>query len=148
MSLALGSDMLLQFPTEVSGTPVGGTLLDFIDNWRLISNDLWVFSVVAHGHTIVFHESPPFRRTPIRVPLLGGTDKKALVLQHVSLLLKKRVLDPTSLGFYSWFFVVPKEPGSWRSIQDLFHLNTYVTKRELQDGDGRKSISCWGKVNG
>jgi len=53
-----------------------------------------------------------------------------VVRTEVELLLQKQAIepveDPTTPGFYSRLFVVPKQNGKWRPVIDLKGLNHYV----------------------
>jgi len=114
-------------PPELLDAPVGGRLALFWRNWERLGADPWVVSVLRHGYSLEFRESPQLARKPT---VLSGSNNpvRNLVLQdQIDAMLEKQAIeevkDPSSPGFYSRLFVVPKKTGGWRPIIDLSVLN-------------------------
>ena len=126
------------FPVQIADQPVGGRLSHYIDNWKLITQDPWVLSVVENGYVVDFWDKPPLATEPQQSPLPADPVKGKAVLEQVEVLLQKnvieRVCNPYSPGFYNRFFVVPK-PGQnkWRAILDLSILGRcYITRQSFK----------------
>ena len=66
---------------------VGERLAHFKENWRRFTSDQWILHIVEHGVLIDFHTWPTLTDSPVFI---------------------ERVVDETSWGLYSRFFVVPK----------------------------------------
>lgn len=111
--------------------PVGGRISNFFREWSSITKDSWVLSIVRDGYKIPFGEFPPTTSLP-----------RFLMPQHSALhevlvmLLEKgaveRVFVPSSPGFYSRLFLVPKKDGSWRPVIDLSSLNRFIVLDHFQ----------------
>ena len=128
---------LPQFPIPISGTPVGGRLTDFVDNWKRINASQWTIDVLRWGYRIEFISKPPLSSVPLSFPPSADPARRAAVLDQAKQLLAKGVIElvsnPGTPGFYSRFFVVPKpETGKWRSILDLSTLNLSVQKESFK----------------
>ena len=128
-------DLLPAFPQKVGNQPVGGRLSLYIENWKMITSDPFVLSVVEDGYRIVFWEKPPLTREPKPSRLPADRDKREAIKEQLKVLLEKGVVeevqDPRTPGFYNRFFVTPKkEPGKWRSILDLSNLGQRYIPRE------------------
>jgi len=76
----------------------------------------------------MFWEPAPLSRVPISIP--DRPSHTQVVEAEVLTLLEKRAIetvqDPSTPGFYSRLFVVPKPNGKWRPVIDLKALNQYV----------------------
>jgi hypothetical protein len=58
-----------------------------------------------------------------------------LMQQEIDKLVQKGAIapvQPTSVGFYSRLFLVPKKGGSFRPVIDLSHLNKFITNEHFQ----------------
>jgi len=76
----------------------------------------------------MFWEQAPLSRTPIDLPD-RPSHARVVEAEVLSLLNKKaieEVQDPSTPGFYSRLFVVPKPNGKWRPVIDLKALNHFV----------------------
>ena len=119
------------FPKLLQSEPIGGRLTYYLQNWELITQDVWVLNTISQGHQWEFLEKPPLARgqswlhCPKSSQHLPALRQK---LQHfLDIGAVEKVVDPTSPGFYSRFFVLPKKtPGQWRAILDLKALNEYI----------------------
>ena len=83
---------------------------------------------VSQGILLAFDDVPP---QLLRHPLELLSNNKAADLQHAvkKLCLSQaieEVVDPTSPGYYSRLFLVPKPDGSFRPILDLKKLNQFI----------------------
>jgi len=87
-----------------------------------------VVSVLRRGFKLMFWEPAPLSRVPIALP--DRPSHAVVVKAEVELLLQKQAIeiveDPTTPGFYSRLFVVPKQNGKWRPVIDLKVLNHYL----------------------
>ena len=123
------------FPQAVHAGTVGGRLSLYLENWKMVTQDQWVLSVIEKGYVIDFWSKPPLSSIPIPSPLPADKVKRQAVRGQVNILLEKRViepvLDPTSPGFYNRLFVVPKPAkNTWRAILDLSALGRLYVTRE------------------
>ena len=111
--------------------PVGGRLSAYWQTWERLGVDPWVVSVVRWGFQLTFTSKPPLTTRPV---VKSGRPHDPYMNQIIQeqfriLLLKEAievVQEPSSPGFYSRLFVVPKKTGVWRPIIDLSVLNTYL----------------------
>ena len=108
---------------------IGGCLSRDPDAWESIGSEEWVLSVLRHGYRIPFRSRPPLAVYPLDFGSYspGSERGKALDLE-VSVLLNKGAVEtaPSTPGFYSRLFVVPKASGGFRPVLDLSALNAYV----------------------
>ena len=91
----------------------------------------WVLSVLRWGYKLRWMDSKPLLTTtppPARMP--ASRDRALVIQQEIESLLQKGVIEPvmnpSSLGFYSHLFTVPKASGGWRPVLDLSALNTFL----------------------
>ena len=89
---------------------MGGRLRFFTDNWKKITDDEWVLSVVQEGYKLEF----------VKKPLFSGVKETKIAFQNVEIfqkeiieLLQKDVIEKVpsqqkNFGFYSTLFLVPK----------------------------------------
>ena len=116
--------------------PVGGRLLQYADNWNLITKDIWVLNTVHNGLSWTFKRKPPLRSSPIEMTGCRPGEER-LYCKVIQDMLEQNVVEKVPLnnisnGFYSRFFLVPKrgldEFGQprWRSVLDLSILNKYL----------------------
>ena len=110
--------------------PVAGRLSQFIDHWRLITNDAWVLSVVSTGYAFEMVRFPSFNG----IRATRETSSGLLVLSdEVESLLQKRAVVPVPPGqeregYYSTYFLVPKKDGGLRPILNLKLFNHSMVK--------------------
>ena len=114
--------------------PVGGCLRNYVLAWEEISHDDWVLDVLRNGYAPQFKDHPPRMTKNWKVfesVTRSTRPERALALtNHIQELLSKeaieKVRDPTSLGFYSNVFMVPKKNGKFRLVINLKELNNYI----------------------
>jgi hypothetical protein len=111
------------FPICECNAKTGGRLADFIENWRLITSDLWVLGVIQ-GYEIPLLTTPQQQRPPFPVMNSECLDK------HMEILLEQNIVEQfpadTQPGFVSNVFSVPKPDGSLRLILNLKKFNEFV----------------------
>lgn len=104
-------------------------LAPYLHTWSHITSDSWVLDIVTHGYMIEFHSIPP-ENTPV------STTPSPPLLEEISSLLHKdaieQVTDPSTPGFHSRYFPVPKKDGGLRPILDLRDLNLYISPRKFR----------------
>ena len=119
------------FPVQPLPGPVGARLRLFWENWQAIQADEWVVSVLREGLKLDFHTPVALSRTPVWHPLPKSPLRASALQAEVQSLLDKGVVSPvvspSSPGFYSHIFVVPKPtPGKWRLVINLRELNEHL----------------------
>ena len=108
---------------------VGGKLVHFKETWtQNFPQHYEIVRKVSEGILIAFDDVPP---SLLRYPLELSSNNKAADLQHAVQKLHlsraiEEVMDPTSPGYYSRLFLVPKPDGSFRPIIDLKKLNQFL----------------------
>ena len=121
--------ILPNFPIDPSlvTAPVGGRLSLFLDNWAVLTQDVWILHVVK-GYSPEFLTEPRLQLPPRSTHRMNREEKEAVDNEVQSLLAKRAIKQVTAqtLGFYSSLFVVPKKDGGWRPVIDLKSLNTYL----------------------
>jgi hypothetical protein len=118
--------MLMKLP-EI---PVGGRLKHFLPNWKKITQDNWVLSIIQQGYKLEFLEKPVFngvKESTVNVKKLD------IIQKEIHSLLEKDVIVPVSenqkqSGFYSTIFLVEKKTGGLRPVINLRPLNKYLRK--------------------
>ena len=109
--------------------PVGGRLQLYADNWPYVTDDPWILSVVKLGYRLQFDKIPPTTFLPEGPRFhLSGAPLVAAEEAIQKLIHKEAVIEldpfPTSRGFYSPIFLVPKKDSpELRMIIDLKTLN-------------------------
>ncbi|XP_071973455.1 uncharacterized protein [Engystomops pustulosus] len=108
---------------------VGGRLKDFLPQWKNITNNRWVTSIIQDGYRIEFMSSPPHRFFLSRQSSGSLTHH---LWEQVSTLQKLEVVRPVppeekGTGHYSPLFLIKKPNGSYRLIINLTFLNKWVT---------------------
>ena len=115
---------------EPSSLAVGARLRHFAPQWRAITHDRWVLTLLSRGLTLNFSDKPPLSPVPIPFALPRDQGKAGLLRQEIKDMLVKRAIvpvkDPGTAGFYSLLFLVPKRNGTWRPVIDLSGLNEYL----------------------
>jgi ribonuclease HI len=107
--------------------PVGGRLNKFQDFWIQEIPDTWAVQIVTQGYYIPFHMTPrmtlKIKRTILPQQL------HPILLDEIEQMLQKHAIEevnPTTPGFYSTFFLVPKKDGGQRPVLNLKGLNHFV----------------------
>ena len=113
---------------------MGGRLRFFLQNWKKITDDQWVLSVIEEGYKLEFIQKPP--QTGIKQTSVPNQDLDLLKLE-VEDLLKKDAIETVpwneiNSGFYSTFFLVPKKNGKMRPVINLRPLNRYLRKTHFK----------------
>ena len=113
---------------------MGGRLRFFLQNWKKITDDQWVLSVIEEGYKLEFIQKPP--QTGIKQTSVPNQDLDLLKLE-VEDLLKKDAIETVpwneiNSGFYSTFFLVPKKNGKMRLVINLRPLNRYLRKTHFK----------------
>ena len=105
---------------------VGGRIRQFIDAWKLITNDSWILQAVS-GYKIEFHTQPVQRQLPGKIGFsLLGTQ---LIDNEIQQMLAKGAIPSASMvsrQFVSNLFIIPKKNGSLRPVINLKPLNEFV----------------------
>ena len=128
------SDSKVQFCQESPEIPVGGRLRFVLDNWKKITNDQWVLSVIEEGYKLEFSGHPP--QTGIKQTSVQRENLNILEAEVEDLLRKDAIemvpLQEINCGFYSTFFLVPKKNGKMRPVINLRPLNKYLRKTHFK----------------
>ena len=118
--------------------PVGGKLAHFTDTGtQLFPQHQEIVRKVSHGILIAFDDVPP---SLLRYPLEIPSNNKAADLQSAVQKLRlsraiEEVMDPTSPGYYSRLFLVPKPTVSTRSNNRLKEVESIHCRSFLQNGN-------------
>ena len=117
----------LMMCTEI---PVGGCLKYFLQNWKMITTDQWVLSIIEEGYKLEFLQRPAW--TGIKKTIISHKNADIFLAEMNSLSEKnaiEKVFFPESLtGFYSTLFLVPKKNGKMRPVTNLKPLNAHLKK--------------------
>lgn len=94
---------------------IGDMLTCFNSEWDSISTNNWVLSMVRSDCVIQFHSLPH------PLSLYRDPSHETLLLERVQSLLALGTVEEVPLlhlrlGFYSWYFLVPKLNGGMRPI--------------------------------
>ena len=110
--------------------PVGARLRLF--NWDHLPLTSWHRRILEVGLRWHWVALPPLSDLPRFIPLPQEEDKRVTLVNEVQALITKQALipaDPSTPGFYSHLFVVPKKTGGFRPVIDLKALNQFITCR-------------------
>ncbi len=93
----------------------------------------WVLHTVERGYRFGA-PPPPFNRV---IPTLVGPEQALVMEQEVNALLRKEAIEVVppldrESGFYSRYFIVPKEDGGLCPILDLSQLNRSVMRLKFR----------------
>ena len=114
---------------------VGGRLAQFAQEWRSIHPPKLVMDVIQHGHCPAFidNQPPPLVTDPAPYDLAYmGANNLEKLMPHIRIMQEKGALvevqDPSSPGFYSRMFTIPKKSGvkEDRPIFNCKELNSYL----------------------
>ena len=123
---------------------MGARLADFVPQWRSLLGSCRATNTVEDGVGITFLRRPQLTHQCIN---FWARNSHQDLKQAVEALLAKgaieRVSSVTSLGLYSWLFLVPKKTRDLRPVIDLSTLNGHMVvphfKMEMQ-GSVRSAI--------
>ena len=126
------------------GGPVGGRLRLFLSQWRRITDDCFVLSVVAHGFIISPSTSPDFPGV-LRLKTVppGNLLAQAKIEKEIVSLLQKCAIvkvDDRPHFSLSPIFVIPKKSGGLHVIEPKAYHCVHPAAT-LQDGISRGSAS-------
>ena len=110
-------------------SPIGGCLARHLSAWEDLGAEDWILRVLRKGYRIPFHSLPPLARVPLHFTSYSTDSERGKALQgEVTALLHKCAVEyaPSTPGFYSRLFVVPKATRGFRPVIDLSFLNRHV----------------------
>ena len=115
--------------------PLGGRIRNFITNWRKITDNDWVLSVVEFGYKIPLKTTPSQNRVPKNPPAFGEAHN--VLVNEANDLIKKHavsVVEPVNGQYISSYFAVPKprKIDQWRPILNLKYFNNNVKKYKFK----------------
>ena len=117
----------LQQQADVDVTQVGACLAGFAPQWPSLQGPCWATNTVEEGVGLDFQHRPQLTHHSI---VFCTRNSHQDPQQAMDALLSKeaieRVLNETSLGFYSWLFLVPKKIGDLHPVIDLSALNHHL----------------------
>ena len=117
---------LLQRQADVDGLQVGAHLAGFAHQWRSLLGTCRATRTVEEGVGLTFVHRPQLTHHSIAFRTRNSQQD---LQQAVDALLSKgaieRVLNESSLGFYSRLFLVPKKTGDLRPVINLSTLNRH-----------------------
>ena len=104
-----------------------GMLFKSLDQWRSITSNRFVLSMVWGQHLQLWSCSPLFHNF-WQFNIKAATTHHPIIQKEVDELLAKGVIEPSSgcAGFYSSMFVVPKHTGGLQPILNLKHFIFYM----------------------
>ncbi|CAC5402810.1 unnamed protein product [Mytilus coruscus] len=110
--------------------PVGGRLKYFLQNWKMITTDQLVLSIIEEGYKLEFLQRPAW--TGIKKTIISHKNTD-IFLAEINSLLEKDAIEKMNfpeylLGFYSTLFLVPKKNGKMRPVTNLKPLNAHLKK--------------------
>lgn len=116
---------------------MGGRLQQFYINWTILNIDKWLLQTIRQGFIIRFLSSPPLRNHPTPITPYN-LQQKELLDQEIDSLLKKGAIEltpnPSTPGFYSNMFVIPKKNGGCRPVFNLKKLNQHLYAPQFKNG--------------
>ncbi|VDI69819.1 Hypothetical predicted protein [Mytilus galloprovincialis] len=118
-------------PNNSGKSSVGGWLSFFLNQWKKITSDCYVLSIIRGGLTLQFKNPPPLSAVPISLSHTQDPVKCQLLSVEVDTMLQKAAIEEVSIltlspGFYSRLFLVPKKTGGMRPVIDLSILNKFL----------------------
>ena len=122
--------------------PVWGRLRFFLENWKKITDDQWVLSLIEEGYKLEFIQKPP--QSGMKETIVPRKNLDILNAEVAELLRKDAIekVPPNErgCGFYSTFFLVPKKNGKMRPVINLRPLNRYLKKEHFKMDTLKKVI--------
>ena len=137
------------FLPKLESYPLGGRIQYFIDNWKKVTDNQWVLSVVEFGYKIPLKFLPCQKRVPKNPPATGSAHA---VLVNEAIDLKKKhavsVVNPVQGQYISSYFAVPKpnKINEFRPILNLKYFNENVKKYSFKM-ETLASVREWIKPN-
>ena len=114
---------------------VKGQLCHFVEGWKRITNDPYVFSIVAKGYRLCFTSLPLLLQIPWEIRFPKRSHKIQGMREQISLMLQKNAISeisPDTPGLYSNIFLVHKASGVWRIVIGLKQLNHHISAEYLR----------------
>lgn len=107
---------------------VGGRLLQFAEQWKILDPDNWVQRTISEGYKIEFSATPPTSGLWKTTPIPQDPSQRQALEKEIADLLYKRAIrkanqEEAPLLYRSSFFLTPKKPNTWRPILNLKPLN-------------------------
>ena len=91
-----------------------------------------VVGLLQHGYRLDFKLLPKLSKIPLILSKYHNKNKDGALHEAVQAMLTKKVIvhvrKPTSLGYYSRLFLVPKRLKRWRPVIDLSILNSHLNE--------------------
>ena len=141
--------IVTSFLPTLESFPLGGRISHFITNWRKITDNQWVLSVVEKGYKIPLKSVPSQFQIP-KNPTAKGSAHDVLVNEANDLLNKHAVsvVAPVDGQYISAYFAVPKprKVDQWRPILNLKFFNIFVKKYKFKM-ETLSSVREWIKPN-
>ena len=141
--------IVTSFLPTLESFPLGGRISHFITNWRKITDNQWVLSVVEKGYKIPLKSVPSQFQIP-KNPTAKGSAHDVLVNEANDLLNKHAVsvVAPVDGQYISAYFAVPKprKVDQWRPILNLKFFNNFVKKYKFKM-ETLSSVREWIKPN-
>ena len=108
----------------------GTRLQDFWQVWAKNHAHPRVVSLLQHGYRLDFKILPKLSKIPLILSKYHNKTKRAPTTKRFRPCLQKRTIThvrkPTTLGYYSRLFLVPKPMKQWRPVMDLSMLNNHL----------------------
>ena len=138
-----GNDSKVNLIQQCPQIPVGGRLRFFLENWKKITDDQWVLSLIEEGYKLEFIQIPP--QSGMKETIVPRKNLDILNAEVAELLRKDAIekVPPNErgCGFYSTFFLVPKKNGKMRPVINLRPLNRYLKKEHFKMDTLKKVIN-------
>ena len=155
------SDSKVQFCQESPEIPEGGRLRFFLDNWKKITNDQWVLSVIEEGYKLEFSGHPPqtgikqnsvqrenlniletevedlLRKDAVEMVPLQEINCVFFFLQHIFPFSQEKRKDETCYQSET-----PKQVSSEDSFQDGHTVKSSQSSKAKRLGDITRSQRC------
>jgi hypothetical protein len=112
---------------------VGGRLALFYSAWSHITSiSPWLLAIVKNGFRLPLTHSPPLT-TRFHHTQLPSNQQQIISLEIETLLLKNAIeIAPSSPGFHSTLFTIPKKDGGLRPVLNLKHLNQFLPIKKFK----------------
>ena len=108
----------------------GTRLQDFWQVWAKNHAHPRVVSLLQHGYRLDFKILPKLSKIPLILSKYHNKNKDGALHEAVQAMLAKKAIThvrkPTTLGYYSRLFLVPKPMKRWRPVIDLSMLNNHL----------------------
>ena len=108
----------------------GTRLQDFWQVWAKNHAHPRVVSLLQHGYRLDFKILPILSKIPLILSEYHNKNKDGALHEAVQAMLLKKAIThvrkPTTLGYYSRLFLVPKPMKQWRPVIDLSMLNNHL----------------------